>query len=92
VDVGLTDAPKADFVFSPDAPRPGQLVQFNAGTSTSVAGHDIVTYHWDFGDGVQGDGITATHTYAEAGVYDVVLSIADDTGQRAVTDKKVTVK
>jgi chitodextrinase len=92
VDVTTTTGPTADFVFSPSDPAPGQEILFNAETSTSVAGHDIVIYHWDFGDGVTGEGRIAKHTYAQGGTYAVVLSIADDTGQRAVTSKPVEVQ
>lgn len=40
---------------------------------------------WDFGDGTTGDGINATHTYEQAGVYDVGLSITSPIGCKTDT-------
>jgi gliding motility-associated-like protein len=41
---------------------------------------DTYEVRWDFGDGATGDGINATHTYEQAGVYDVGLSITSPIG------------
>ncbi len=38
------------------------------------------TFEWDFGDGSTGNELNATHTYAEAGVYDIVLTASSGTG------------
>lgn len=35
----------------------------------------VDTYGWDFGDGGTDDGDTCTHTYSEAGVFDVSLEV-----------------
>jgi PKD repeat protein len=57
---------------------PGGLqIHFN---STSTSEHDIVSYHWNFGDGHEGDGASPYHTYDSAGVYLVCLIIEDETG------------
>lgn len=40
----------------------------------------LLTYAWDFGDSGTGTGIAATHTYANAGVYNVCLIVADTGG------------
>ena len=48
VDVA-SDAPKADFTFSPKAPGAGVNVNFNAGASIPAPGRTIVSYFWDFG-------------------------------------------
>ena len=48
--------------------------------STSTSNHDIVSYHWIFGDGSEGDGANPTHVYDSAGVYVVCLIITDNTG------------
>lgn len=39
-----------------------------------------LAYAWDFGDGNTATGWTATHCYTEGGVYDVSLTVTDDTG------------
>jgi PKD repeat protein len=35
----------------------------------------VDSYNWQFGDGGTGEGDTCTHTYTEAGVYDVSLEV-----------------
>ncbi len=83
--------PKADFVFSPTAPGVGQTVQFNAAQSAGNAGHTISSYAWDFGDGGKASGLTATHAFANAAGYNVVLTVTDDVGQTAAATKTVAV-
>ncbi|MFD0340098.1 ThuA domain-containing protein [Streptomyces sp. NPDC127117] len=45
-----------------------------------VAGRTIAAYHWDFGDGAEADGATATHTYGRKGAYTAHLTVTDDKG------------
>ncbi|MEO5906452.1 MAG: PKD domain-containing protein, partial [Saprospiraceae bacterium] len=60
----------------------GQLaIHFN---NTSTSEHDIISYHWSFGDGQNGDGQNPTHEYDHPGVYVVCLTIEDNTG--CITD------
>ena len=40
----------------------------------------IVEYDWDFGDGSSGSGESVDHTFAEAGCYEVLLTVTDDEG------------
>ena len=39
----------------------------------------IQHYHWSFGDGEQADGVQVAHRYAQPGIYDVELTVTDDT-------------
>jgi PKD repeat protein len=39
------------------------------------------TYEWDFGDGNTSDSENATHTYEEAGTFDVCLTAINDCGE-----------
>ena len=52
---------------------------FDASSSTSTAG-SIVSYQWDFGDGVQASGQTNRHTYSRAGYYHPSLTIVTTSG------------
>ncbi len=94
VSVEATEKPKADFVFSPTAPKAGQDIFFNAAASTAAPGHKIVAYDWDFGSGRTGTGMTIAKRYDTPGAYAVTLTVVDDTfspGGTAVTTKTVTV-
>jgi hypothetical protein len=51
----------------------------NAGAKLRFAGHSkdgtaVLSYHWDFGDGVNQDGSEVNHTYTEPGEYEVHLT------------------
>jgi PKD repeat protein len=94
ISVVATEKPKADFVFSPTAPRAGQEVFFNAAASTAAPGHRIVAYDWDFGSGRTGSGLTVAKGYNTPGTYSVTLTVTDDTFQPTgvgVVTKTVTV-
>jgi len=52
-------------------------IHFN---NTSTSEHDIISYHWLFGDGTEGDGVNPNHTYAAAGTYNACLIITDAVG------------
>jgi hypothetical protein len=68
---------------------PGTLqIHFN---STSTSDHDIISYHWNFGDGHQGDGNDPYHTYEEPGTYLVCLIITDNSGCVSDVCHEVTV-
>ena len=38
---------------------------------------DPLTYAWTYGDGATGTGVTPTHSYTAAGIYDVCLTVND---------------
>lgn len=65
-------------------------VAVDATGSTDADGR-VARADWDFGDGATGSGPTATHTYAAAGTYEVVLTVTDDEGATATTTRSVTV-
>jgi PKD repeat protein len=74
----------ASFIFSPQSPKEGDSVQFDASSSVG----DIVSYTWNFGDGSSASGVHATHAYSLAGQYTVVLTIKDSRGDIATSDPK----
>lgn len=52
----------------------------------------IVSWHWDFGDGNTSGNPTAAHQYKQPGVYNVTLTVTDANGQTSSSAQLVTVK
>lgn len=67
----------------PYAGTAGTPMSFDGTGSTDPDGHLPLSYAWNFGDGTTGTGATPTHTYASAGVFDVVLVVTDANGARS---------
>jgi PKD repeat protein len=85
----VNGAPEIDFTFFPADPLAGEGVAF-AADATDAEGDDV-TLKWDFGDGEDAGGATATHSYAAAGTYAVVLTATDAHGAVATRSRDVTV-
>jgi hypothetical protein len=51
----------------------------------------IISFHWDFGDGTTADTITTTHTYTNAGTYQVSLTVTDNFGLRNTQTVEATI-
>ena len=66
------------------------LVNFSSAGTTDSDG-TIVSYDWDFGDGSNGTGPTASHTYTTAGSYTARLTVTDNQGATGSTTRTVTV-
>lgn len=81
--------PIADFSFNNVCE--GNVTQLTSTAVTEPAGHEIASYHWDFGDGETSDEQNVEHTYATAGEYEVTHSIL--VGRRCTDEitKTVTV-
>ncbi len=67
----------------------GQIVNFDAGAST--AGSPIVSYRWAFGDGGTSNAMVAKYAYAQAGSYQVTLTITDQTGATSTAQQAMAV-
>ncbi|MCK4722817.1 MAG: PKD domain-containing protein, partial [Dehalococcoidia bacterium] len=60
------------------------------GSASSDEDGTIVSWDWDFGDGNAGTGITTTHAYEFAGLYNATLTVTDDRGAES-TDSVMAV-
>ena len=73
------------FVYTPQNPKVGDLIIFNAASSTNPDGQ-IISYQWNFGDSSAGSGqatssvstATTTHSYSTAGTYTTSLIVFDN--------------
>ena len=82
--------PTAFFKAHPSTGDAPLSVFFDGGASFDVDG-TIASFSWVFGDGAEATGPTVTHTYAKAGAYVAGLTIADDRGATADTERTVFV-
>ena len=98
VEVGLA-APTAAFSASPNPARKNTPVTFDASASVD---HDtvhgpatpgIVRYRWSFGDGgtLTTTSATTSHSYAAKGIYRVTLTVTDNDGEMASTERQIQI-
>lgn len=83
-------SPVASFTYAPASPKVGQDVSFNGSGSTDPDG-SIVQYQWTYGDGDVEYGETQLHDFAQAGTYNVILTVTDNSGNKASTTRTITV-
>lgn len=80
----------------PSCPLPiGQYSKTTTGFSVSYdainsSGQNI-NYDWDFGDGNTATGINGSHTYSNAGIFNLSLIVTDACGQTDTVQNQVTV-
>jgi len=81
----LVTPPHTEFTYSPLVPGVGTDITFNASASHAFDPQVINRLEWDFGDEVIQVLVkdvnltyTTTHRYAEAGIYDVFLTVFDN--------------
>jgi len=77
---GEGNYPVADFQL-PQNISINQTIIFDASLSFDEDG-SIISYLWDFGDGTIGTGRITTHKYEKPGIYEVILVVTDNNGNR----------
>ncbi len=85
----LNRPPTAAFDVEPDEPHFLEDVQFTD-TSEDSDG-EIVSWHWDFGDGTGSTDQNPKHRYDEPGTYRVQLTVTDDDGAQATMARDLEV-
>jgi parallel beta-helix repeat protein len=50
---------------------------------------DVISFEWDFGDGIIDSGMVVSHAYNDSGEYDVILTITDDEGYKGNLTKTI---
>ncbi|NJN83119.1 MAG: PKD domain-containing protein, partial [Caldilineaceae bacterium] len=78
--VGPPAQPPSAVISAPNRAQVGQTVLFDGNGSLAAPGRQIVSYSWDFGDGSTAAGPAAEHGYVSVGIYNVTLTVVDDTG------------
>ena len=72
------------FTVLPEIGQEPLQIQVDASATMTQEGHAIVSYRWDFGDGISAEGQAGTHTYSNAGSFTISLAATDD---RALTGR-----
>jgi hypothetical protein len=83
--------PTASFFYSPQSPKTGETVIFNASSSDDTDGK-IKLYSWSFDNGnsfIVSDKEEITHTFSKSGKFTVSLTTTDDKGAVSETFSKV---
>ncbi|MFC2095489.1 PKD domain-containing protein [Candidatus Bipolaricaulota bacterium] len=88
--IPTNNPPVANFTFSPPSPIVGDLVSFDASTSSDSDG-SISSYAWNFGDGNSASGQFTTHTFTSSGTHSVTLTVTDNEGAQDALTKSVAV-
>ncbi|MBU0992335.1 MAG: S8 family serine peptidase [Proteobacteria bacterium] len=84
------DAPVAQFSLSSEGGNAPVYIMANASESSDPNG-TIVSYAWEFGDGTDSEGITASHIYTTSGNYKLSLTVTDDESKTSTSSKTISV-
>lgn len=77
----LNRPPSVAFEYTPETPSVGTPVEFSAQATDPDMDGQVESFVWTFGDGTRETGSDPTHTYDEAGSYDVTVTVTDNGGR-----------
>ncbi|MFO7651801.1 MAG: PKD domain-containing protein [bacterium] len=89
-EVSTNARPDAVFTVSAETVAVTQAVEFDA-TGSSDPDGAVAELRWEFGDGAIASGRTASHAFSEPGTYRTLLTVTDDRGRSASTERLVVV-
>jgi len=76
---------------APAVAKVGEEVLFDASKSHDPDG-TIVSWRWDFGDGVKAEGDQTSHTFEHEGDYNIKLMVTDDGGAENMAQRRIMVR
>jgi hypothetical protein len=84
--------PTAAFEFYRSSPETGEPIHFDGHNSVDIGGR-ILSYHWDFGDGITTECLQSSteHIFSQAGEYPVTLTVTDNQGGTAQISQNIEV-
>lgn len=68
----------------------GKVIAFNALKAYDEDG-EIVSYEWDFGEGIESTAVIVDHIFKNPGTYEVKLKVTDDKGEYRIGTMTMTV-
>jgi len=92
-DIGAYEYTLLPFAIIQNEPKQGYApltVSFDGSQSKSPHG-DIVSYEWDFGDGITSTKIKTKHIFTSIGEYTVTLTVTDELGLKGKSQTRITV-
>lgn len=69
----------------------GTALSLNASASTDPDAGDVLSYHWDFGNGLTSASATPTVIFTDNGAYVVTLTVTDKFGATSEVTKTITI-
>ena len=83
--------PVANFTFYPDNPYSHNTIIFMDRSDDLNGKMDIISWHWDFGDGNTSNQQNPEHNYSTPGVYNVTLTVKDKEGGESNISKTIRI-
>ncbi|MBN1441431.1 MAG: PKD domain-containing protein, partial [Planctomycetes bacterium] len=91
IDISNSPGMRACFEATPRSGQAPLEVSFSASCSAGSDEEEIVSHHWDFGDGNTAAGSAAVHTFEAADTYTVTLTVTGSAGGEASTSSAIDV-